>query len=441
MLAATWFRSIWARRLSRQGEHAAALAMCDANDVEVLSAAGMQLSVLRRASATSVERAIALVHLGEVDEALAIARRCAGHRRARALLGMLATFAPCQVRKILADEPGLRSVRAYCETADGRFAFASENAHTISPLHALQAELAARGWTEAARAQFLRLYTEAGLDAPELDGDDGRLDIHRLRLEPSRGGAARRPLISVILTAYNEERILPTAVRSILNQDWENLELLVVDDGSSDGTWDVAEALARTDARVKLLRVASNAGTWRAKNLALDMARGEFITMHDADDWSHPAKLRLQVSPLLARRDLECTSSYFFRVEEATGLPFTRNADSFLRWNVSSLLFRASLVREIGVYRETLLGGDCEYAARIELFKGAQSHLKIRKPLAIGLQRENSLSNTNRHRADGHVRLEHWESWRREHMRVYRNPQEAWRGSAACTVVPSSPTS
>ena len=128
----------------------------------------------------------------------------------------------------------------------------------------------------------------------------------------------------------------------------------------------MAKQLASSDQRVRVIRLDNNAGTWIAKNAGLKHARGEFITMHDADDWSHPAKLTLQMEPLLRDRKVMCSSSYFFRVSEETGRPFTRNAKSLLRWNPSSLLFRREVIEELGDYFPNLLGGDCEFAARIE---------------------------------------------------------------------------
>jgi glycosyltransferase involved in cell wall biosynthesis len=278
-----------------------------------------------------------------------------------------------------------------------------------------------------AQEAFRKLYEDSGLVAPRVRWVDWGLDLRSVSCDAPDlvGSGMPRPLVSVILTAHNEEKHLPIAVHSLLQQDWRNIELLVVDDGSTDATVQVATELAAQDSRIRVLRMRENGGTWKAKNLALEHARGEFITMHDADDWSHPSKLSLQIAPLLRDASLMCTSSYFFRVDEQTGLPYTRNAASFLRWNASSLLYRREVVRDIGNYRD-LLGADCEFAERIELRWGVRSHLKVRKPLAIGLQRPASLSSKYRLQQDS-IRLRQWEQWRREHVQQYAAHAQARR--------------
>jgi len=114
---------------------------------------------------------------------------------------------------------------------------------------------------------------------------------------------------------------------------------------------------------------------------------------------------------------LVATSSYFFRINDITGLPVTLNACNYQRWNPSSFMFRANVLQRCGVFVDKLLGSDCEFIARIENTYGVNSHRRIRLPLAIGLQRNHSLSA--RFPIGGQnslIRLKHWESWRRKHV-------------------------
>jgi hypothetical protein len=106
---------------------------------------------------------------------------------------------------------------------------------------------------------------------------------------------ADQPIVSVIIPVYNGARWLSTAVASVLSQTLSNLELLIVDDASTDDTAGIAEQWTRRDPRVRLLRQPTNRGQSAARNLALGLARGEWIAPVDADDEIRPDRLRLLV--------------------------------------------------------------------------------------------------------------------------------------------------
>lgn len=95
------------------------------------------------------------------------------------------------------------------------------------------------------------------------------------------------PQLSVIVPVFNQITWLPGCLRSILDQPWGDFELLVVDDGSTDGSPDVVQAMARQDGRVRLLQQA-NAGAGAARNRGLQEACGTYLHFMDADDWLEP---------------------------------------------------------------------------------------------------------------------------------------------------------
>ena len=102
-----------------------------------------------------------------------------------------------------------------------------------------------------------------------------------------------QPRVSVIIPCYNHGRFLAGAVESVTRQTFTDLEIIVIDDGSTDTTPDVVAGLA--DPRIRSRRTA-NAGVSAARNAGLDLARGEFIAFLDADDSWDPAKLERQVA-------------------------------------------------------------------------------------------------------------------------------------------------
>jgi len=117
----------------------------------------------------------------------------------------------------------------------------------------------------------------------------------------------RGRLISVVIPAYNAEVFIERTIRSVQAQTHPELEIIVVDDGSTDGTAALVEALVREDPRVVLVPK-SNGGVASARNLGLKMARGEFVAFLDADDLFHPDKLERQLSALDDNPD--CDSAF-----------------------------------------------------------------------------------------------------------------------------------
>lgn len=107
------------------------------------------------------------------------------------------------------------------------------------------------------------------------------------------------PLISVIVPVYKVEAFLEQCVASVLGQDYREVELLLVDDGSPDSSGRICDALALKDKRVKVFHKA-NAGPSAARNLALDSAGGEFIFFLDADDLVLPGAFTTLVSNCLS---------------------------------------------------------------------------------------------------------------------------------------------
>jgi glycosyltransferase involved in cell wall biosynthesis len=106
------------------------------------------------------------------------------------------------------------------------------------------------------------------------------------------------PRVSVILPTYNREALLPQAMGSVLEQDFTDLELLLVDDGSTDRTEEAVRALQERDPRIEYIRLNENRGVYFARDIAWRRARGEYIAWADSDDQWLPGKLSLQVAAL-----------------------------------------------------------------------------------------------------------------------------------------------
>lgn len=93
-----------------------------------------------------------------------------------------------------------------------------------------------------------------------------------------------KPLISVVVPAYNVESYIPDCLESLIGQTFENIEIIVINDGSTDNTLSIIEKYAKEDKRIRVVSQ-ENAGLSKTRNVGIDLARGEYIAFVDSDDW------------------------------------------------------------------------------------------------------------------------------------------------------------
>jgi glycosyltransferase involved in cell wall biosynthesis len=110
------------------------------------------------------------------------------------------------------------------------------------------------------------------------------------------------PLVSIIVNCFNQGRYLERSVKSVLSQTFSDIECLIVDDGSTDNTRQIAEDLMKVDPRVKYY-YKENSGLPSARNFGFQKAQGEWIKYLDADDWIHEDKIRFQLTHVQGREN------------------------------------------------------------------------------------------------------------------------------------------
>gem|GEM_PF-2965132 len=238
------------------------------------------------------------------------------------------------------------------------------------------------------------------------------------------------PLVSVLMTSFNSADRVGAAVESLLAQTWQAIEIIVVDDASTDGTSARLAALAAHDARVRPVFLEQNVGTYAAKHVALQLAQGEFITCHDADDWSHPKKIELQLRPLLQNPGLVCTVSCWVRVTD-DGRFYARQVFPLMRLNPSSPLFRRKQILErAGAWDVVRTGADSEFLERIKAVFGPKAVLRIGQPLALGSHRTGSLmtAEDTGYSAEGRStsRQAYWDAWNQWHAAAKARGSTPW---------------
>ena len=112
------------------------------------------------------------------------------------------------------------------------------------------------------------------------------------------------PLVSVVMTSYQYDRYIAEAIDSVLNQTMSDLELIIVDDGSTDQSHQIIQSYAKKDHRVKPVLGTVNRGIGHTMNTGIEMATGEFIAFISSDDRWLPDKLEIQLKILENNKDL-----------------------------------------------------------------------------------------------------------------------------------------
>lgn len=112
--------------------------------------------------------------------------------------------------------------------------------------------------------------------------------------------ASRTPEVSVVMPTRNRADLVRSAVSTVLEQAGVELELIIVDDASTDHTWDVLGDIAEGDARVRIIRLDERSGAGRARNVGVAEARASYVAFIDDDTEWHPTKLRRQLDAALA---------------------------------------------------------------------------------------------------------------------------------------------
>ena len=233
--------------------------------------------------------------------------------------------------------------------------------------------------------------------------------------------------VSILTTMYNASQYIRSTLESFLNQSWKNIEVILIDDASTDDSLRIARDIASMDNRIIIVDQYDNTGTFVAKNNGLKYASGDFIICHDSDDWAHPLKIEQQVMPLLLNSSLMATTSDWIKIDNE-GSYFARAAFPYKQKNPSSLMFRRTTLKSAlqngFLWQPVRTGADSELYERFKLLFGNRSIHHISKPLTLGAHRSDSLmnsANTGIQNIESRIqRLAYWEKWRLEHIEILR---------------------
>ncbi|MGF1462339.1 MAG: FkbM family methyltransferase [Maricaulaceae bacterium] len=204
---------------------------------------------------------------------------------------------------------------------------------------------------------------------------------------PKRDG----PLVSVIMSAFNAEDTVAYAIRSILEQSYANIELLVCDDQSEDRTLDCIKKFS-SDTRLKVRQSVENQGTYNIRNALIGEARGDYVTFMDSDDYALPDRLERQMAAISDSDAGRINVGSWLRLD-AQGRPKFFSDRHAERFCVVSILYERETLNEVGAYLPALVAADTDHYERARaLFpKTAFAH-HPGWPLFLGLISQSSLS-------------------------------------------------
>ncbi len=203
------------------------------------------------------------------------------------------------------------------------------------------------------------------------------------------------PLVSIILPLYNGRNFIESSINSVLSQSYNPFELLVIDDGSSDGSDD----LVPSDPRIRLFR-RQNAGVAASRNFGISQAKGTFLAFIDQDDRWYPEKLQLQMQVLLNDPEPGYVLTLMHNhLVETMQRPYWLNPELLTEDPVgllpSTLVVRRRIFAEIGIFTEDLVNAsDMEWFIRAKK-AGVQMRIVNQVLLQRNIHEDNCSSDNN----------------------------------------------
>jgi len=223
----------------------------------------------------------------------------------------------------------------------------------------------------------------------------------------------KQPLVSVIMPCYNGEKFIAEAIESVLNQTYQNWELIIIDDGSTDNSKKIIKQYRIADKRIQYIQHKKNKGIPFARNTGIKVSNGEFITLLDQDDKWLPNKLDLQLNKFYTSKpktglvfgNINTTDSYGNTICKSKNIKINfakiNQRDLirhlFLNCFIPSItvMFKRECIKEVGGFDESILWGGDDYDLWLRLankFKFAY----INKVLGIRRLHRNNYSATEK---------------------------------------------
>ena len=201
--------------------------------------------------------------------------------------------------------------------------------------------------------------------------------------------------VSIIVPLYNAANSIQTTLNSLLAQTWSSIEIIVVNDCSTDNSLEVLERYAQ-EPKISVVTNSENIGAYPTRNRGVKLATGDYVTVMDADDWAHPQKIESQVIPLIRKNSYMGSLSHWVRCNSELEFTRLRADNSWVYRNVSSLMVRRAVFDTVGYWDELKASADTEFYLRLIANYGDASLLEVYPdvPLSFGRVHEASLTQS-----------------------------------------------
>jgi glycosyltransferase involved in cell wall biosynthesis len=146
------------------------------------------------------------------------------------------------------------------------------------------------------------------------------------------------PKVSVVMPVYNREKYVAEAVASIINQTFTDLEFIIIDDGSTDSTFEILKTF--NDNRIKLIRKSDNKGNYSARNEGMELASGKYICVIDSDDIALPNRIQRQFEFMEANQKIGLCGSFVKVIDSDEIITAPENHEEIKVWSLSNIMFR-----------------------------------------------------------------------------------------------------
>ncbi|MBA2850515.1 glycosyltransferase involved in cell wall biosynthesis [Methanococcus maripaludis] len=194
------------------------------------------------------------------------------------------------------------------------------------------------------------------------------------------------PLVSVIMPNYNNEKYLPEAIESILNQTYENFEFIIIDDCSTDDSWNIIQNYVKKDNRIKAFKNEKNLKIVKTRNKGFELMskNSKYIAIFDSDDVSMPKRLEKQVNFLEKNLKFGLIGGHTYIINESSKIIASRKYETDFKKIIKNMIKKSPVAQPSVMIRKSVLDDVDHYDEKYDVCEDYDLWFKIANNYKIG---------------------------------------------------------